>query len=135
MYVIMGATGNTGSIVARTLLGQKQNVRAIGRSADRLGPLTAEGAEPFVCDVSDAVALTKAFSGAKAVYAMIPPSMTSENYRADQDKVTGAIAEAVQQAGVEHVVALSSVGADKPQALDQSRACITSRKCSIKFRT
>jgi uncharacterized protein YbjT (DUF2867 family) len=46
---------------------------------------------------------------------MIPPSMTSENYRADQDKVTGAIAEAVQQAGVEHVVALSSVGADKPQ--------------------
>jgi uncharacterized protein YbjT (DUF2867 family) len=115
MYVIMGATGNTGSIVARTLLGQKQNVRAIGRSADRLGPLTAEGAEAFVCDVSDAVALTKAFSGAKAVYAMIPPSMTSENYRADQDKVTGAIAEAVQQAGVEHVVALSSVGADKPQ--------------------
>ena len=115
MYVIMGATGNTGSIVARTLLGQKQNVRAIGRSADRLSPLTAEGAEPFVCDVSDAVALTKAFSGAKAVYAMIPPSMTSENYRADQDKVTGAIAEAVQQAGVEHVVALSSVGADKPQ--------------------
>ena len=115
MYVIMGATGNTGSIVARTLLGQKQNVRAIGRSADRLSPLTAEGAEAFVCDVSDAVALTKAFSGAKAVYAMIPPSMTSENYRADQDKVTGAIAEAVQQAGVEHVVALSSVGADKPQ--------------------
>ena len=115
MYVIMGATGNTGSIVARTLLGQKQNVRVIGRSADRLSPLTAEGAEAFVCDVSDAVALTKAFSGAKAVYAMIPPSMTSENYRADQDKVTGAIAEAVQQAGVEHVVALSSVGADKPQ--------------------
>jgi len=115
MYVIMGATGNTGSIVARTLLDQKQNVRAIGRSADRLSPLTAEGAEAFVCDVSDAVALTKAFSGAKAVYAMIPPSMTSENYRADQDKVTGAIAEAVQQAGVEHVVALSSVGADKPQ--------------------
>jgi len=111
----MGATGNTGSIVARTLLGQKQNVRVIGRSADRLGPLTAEGAEAFVCDVSDAVALTKAFSGAKAVYAMIPPSMTSENYRADQDKVTGAIAEAVQQASVEHVVALSSVGADKPQ--------------------
>ena len=115
MYVIMGATGNTGSIVARTLLGQKQNMRAIGRSADRLSSLTAEGAEAFVCDVSDAVALTKAFSGAKAVYAMIPPSMTSENYRADQDKVTGAIAEAVQQAGVEHVVALSSVGADKPQ--------------------
>lgn len=115
MYVIMGATGNTGSIVARTLLAQKQKVRAIGRSADRLAPLVAEGAEPFVCDVNDTAALTNAFSGAKAVYAMIPPSMTSENYRDEQDRVTDAIAAAVQQAGVAYVVSLSSVGADKPQ--------------------
>ena len=66
MYVIMGATGNTGNIVARTLLGQSQKVRAIGRSADRLQTLTAEGAEAFVCDVTDAAALTKAFSGARS---------------------------------------------------------------------
>jgi len=111
----MGATGNTGSIVAKTLLGLKQKVRAIGRSEDRLRPLAAGGADPFVSDVNDAAALTKAFSGAKAVYAMIPPSMTSDNYRADQDRVTNAIAEAIQQAGVEYVVSLSSVGADKSQ--------------------
>jgi uncharacterized protein YbjT (DUF2867 family) len=115
MYVIMGATGNTGSIVAKTLLGLQQKVRAIGRSEDRLRPLAADGADPFVSDVNDAAELTKAFSGAKAVYAMIPPSMTSDNYRADQDRVTNAIAEAVQQAGVEYVVTLSSVGADKSE--------------------
>jgi len=115
MYAIMGATGNTGSIVAKTLLGRNQKVRAIGRSTDRLTPLTAEGAEPFVCDVNDAAALTKAFSGAKAVYAMIPPSSTSDDYRAEQDRVTNAIAEAVQHAAVEYVVSLSSVGADQPQ--------------------
>ena len=55
MYVITGATGNTGNIIARTLLGLNQKVRAIGRSADRLEPLAAEGAEPFVCDVSDPI--------------------------------------------------------------------------------
>ncbi len=115
MYVITGATGNTGNIIARTLLGLGQKVRAIGRSAERLEPLAAEGADPFVCDLSDAAALTKAFTGAKAVYAMLPPSMTSENYRADQDSVTNAIAQAVEEAGVEYVVSLSSVGADKPQ--------------------
>jgi uncharacterized protein YbjT (DUF2867 family) len=115
MYVITGATGNTGNIIARTLLGQGQKVRAIGRSADRLQPLAAEGAQPFVCDVHDTAALTQAFTGAKAVYAMLPPSMTSENYRADQDRVTDAIAQAVEAAGVEYVVALSSVGADKPE--------------------
>ena len=115
MYVIMGATGNTGSIVAKTLLGLGQKVRAIGRSSDRLEPLAREGAEPFVCDVSDSAALTQAFSGAKAVYAMLPPGMSSEDYRRDQEKVTTAIAEALQQTGVEYVVALSSIGADKAE--------------------
>ncbi|HJX89791.1 MAG TPA: NAD(P)H-binding protein [Pyrinomonadaceae bacterium] len=115
MYVITGATGHTGGIVAKTLLGQGQKVRAIGRSADRLEALAAEGAEPFVCDITDAATLTKAFSGAKAVYAMVPPSMTSQNYRADQDRASNAIAEAVEKARVEYVVSLSSVGADKAQ--------------------
>jgi uncharacterized protein YbjT (DUF2867 family) len=115
MYGITGATGNTGNVVARTLLGLSQKVRVIGRSADRLEPLTAEGAESFVCDMTQAEAMTKAFSGARAVYAMIPPSMISEDFRADQDKVTNAIAQAIEQAGVKYVVSLSSVGADKPQ--------------------
>lgn len=115
MYVITGATGNTGSIVAKTLIGMGQNVRVIGRSAKRLQAFAAEGADPFVCDLDDAVALTRAFSGAKAVYAMLPPSLTSENYRADQERVTNAVAHAVEQAGVEYVVSLSSIGADKEQ--------------------
>ena len=114
MYAITGATGNTGSIVAKTLLDSNQKVRVIGRSADKLKSFTAEGAEAFVCDVNDAAALTTAFTGARAVYAMIPPSMTSENYRADQDKTSNAIAQAIEQAAVEYVVSLSSVGADKP---------------------
>jgi len=115
MYVVTGATGNTGNIVARTLLAAGQKVRALGRSADRLAPLVSAGAEPFVCDVTDAEALTRAFSGARAIYAMIPPSLTSQDYRADQDRITAAIARAVEQAGVKHAVSLSSVGADKPQ--------------------
>lgn len=114
MYAITGATGNTGSIVAKILLDSNQKVRVIGRSADKLKSFTAEGAEAFVCDVNDAAALTKAFTGARAVYAMIPPSLTSENYRADQDRATNAIAKAIEQAAVEYVVSLSSVGADKP---------------------
>lgn len=115
MYVITGATGNSGSIIARTLSGLSQKVRVIGRSADRLEPFAADGADPFVCDLHDAAALTKAFTGARAVYAMIPPSNTSVNYRADQERVADAIAQAVEQAGVEYVVSLSSVGAEKAQ--------------------
>jgi uncharacterized protein YbjT (DUF2867 family) len=115
MYVITGATGNTGNVIARKLLAQGETVRAVGRSGDRLAPLTAEGAEPFVCELTDATALVKAFSGARAVYAMVPPSMTSSDYRADQAKVADAIAQAIEQAQVTYVVSLSSVGADKAE--------------------
>lgn len=115
MYVITGATGNTGNVIARKLLAQGQKVRAVGRSADRLAPLAAEGAERFVCELTDGAALVKAFAGARAVYAMIPPSMTSTGYRADQAKVAEAIAHAIYEAQVKYAVALSSVGADKPE--------------------
>lgn len=115
MYIITGATGNTGNIVAKTLLGLSQKVRVVGRNAERLEPFAMEGAEPFVCDLNDAAALAEAFSGAKAVYAMIPPSLTSDNYRADQERASDAIARAVEQAGVEYVVSLSSLGAERTE--------------------
>ena len=71
MYVITGATGHTGSVIADTLLAKGQKVRVIGRSKDRLERFVAKGAEAFVADVKDAAALTKAFDGARAVYAMV----------------------------------------------------------------
>lgn len=114
MYVIAGATGNTGNVVVTALLTKGQKVRAIGRSAERLMSLTHTGAEPFVADLSDPEALTKAFTGAKAAYVMMPPDMGSQDFRAHQDKVTEAVATAIEKAHVEHVVSLSSIGADKP---------------------
>ena len=113
MYVVTGATGNTGKVAAQRLLAQGQKVRVIGRSAERLQSLAAAGAEPFVADITDAEELTRAFSGAKAVYAMIPPNMATQDLRADQRRMGQAIAQALQKTGVKHVVTLSSIGADK----------------------
>jgi uncharacterized protein YbjT (DUF2867 family) len=113
MYVVTGATGNTGHVIASHLLDQKKTVRVIGRSKERLQPLADRGAESFVADMTDQAALTKAFSGANAVYAMIPPSMTSQDFRGDQRRIARAIAAGLEQSGVKHAVVLSSVGADK----------------------
>jgi uncharacterized protein YbjT (DUF2867 family) len=109
----MGATGNTGQVAAQKLLSEGKQVRVLGRSADRLSTLAAAGAEPFVCDINDTATLTNAFAGASAVYAMIPPSMTSEDYRAEQERAANSIAAAIEQAKVDYAVTLSSVGADK----------------------
>jgi uncharacterized protein YbjT (DUF2867 family) len=115
MHVVIGATGNTGNIVAKNLLTKGQKVRVIGRSAERLQPLATQGAEPFICDITDAGALTKAFTNARAVYVMIPPDMASPDFRAYQDRATGSIAAALERAGVRHAVSLSSIGADKAE--------------------
>jgi len=114
MYVITGATGNTGSVVAERLLAAGEKVRVVGRDAKRLERFTQKGAEPFVADSTDANALTKAFSGAKAVYAMIPPNISSPDVRAHQERVSDDLVSAIQKNEVKHAVVLSSFGADKP---------------------
>ncbi|HKT50149.1 MAG TPA: NAD(P)H-binding protein [Candidatus Angelobacter sp.] len=113
MYVVTGATGNTGRVIANRLIDAGKKVRVISRSADHLKPFVARGAEPFVADLHDQAALTKAFTGADAVYVMIPPDMSTPDPRGYQKKVTDAIAGALQSAGVKNAVSLSSVGADK----------------------
>jgi uncharacterized protein YbjT (DUF2867 family) len=113
MYAITGATGHTGNTVANRLLAGGQQVRAIGRNKERLQPLIDAGAEPFVCDLTDAGGLTKAFAGAKSAYVMLPPDMSSNNYRALQDRITESVASALAAARVQYAVTLSSVGADK----------------------
>jgi len=114
MYVVIGATGNTGRVVAEKLLAKGEKVRAVGRDAKRLELLKQKGAEAFLADATDAGALTKAFSGAKAVYAMIPPNISAPNVRDYQERVNDALAAAIEKSGVQYAVVLSSIGADKP---------------------
>lgn len=113
MYVILGASGHTGSMVAAKLLEQGKKVRAVGRDKERLAPLVKNGAEAFEGDISDRRSLREAFHGAEAVYAMVPPEMSSNDYRSFQDRASGSIAWAIEDSGVKHVVALSSIGAGK----------------------
>jgi len=113
MYVVIGASGNTGHVVARNLLARGQKVRLVGRSATKLQALAADGAEIFIGDLTDPSSLTKAFHQADAAYVMIPPDPASKDYRAYQDEVSSSLATALQNAKVKNVVALSSFGADK----------------------
>jgi uncharacterized protein YbjT (DUF2867 family) len=117
MYVITGATSRTGSIVANYLIEKGQPVRVLGRNAERLTMFADKGADVFVVEPADQVALTEAFTGAKAVYVMLQPNYiaTSNDFRAFQDRVMDAIMPALEKAKVKYVVSLSSWGADKPE--------------------
>jgi uncharacterized protein YbjT (DUF2867 family) len=114
MYVVLGASGNTGHVVASNLLARGKKVRAVGRNAAHLQALTAKGAEAFIADVTDAKALAKAFQQADSAYIMIPPNTASTDPLGYANQVGDAIAAAVQSAGTKNVVALSSIGAEQP---------------------
>ncbi len=114
MFVVIGASGHTGHVVAKKLLEDGQKVRVVGRSAERLQDHASKGAEVFVADATDAPALTKALRGADAAYVLLPPNPTSNDYRAYQDRVSDAIVAAVENSDIKRVVSLSSIGADKP---------------------
>lgn len=114
MYIVTGATGNTGKVVAKTLLGRGARVRVIGRDADRLQALVAQGAESFVTSLTEVSSLAEAFAGAKAAYLMLPPNFATPDYRSFQDRVTETLAAALRSSGISHVVTLSSIGTDKP---------------------
>jgi uncharacterized protein YbjT (DUF2867 family) len=107
MYVILGASGNTGSIIANSLLSAGKKVRVVGRDAGRLKLFVDRGAEAFTADMSDAAALTKAFTGARAAYLMLPPAKSREEQERDSD----GIARAVKESGLRYAVHLSSYGA------------------------
>jgi uncharacterized protein YbjT (DUF2867 family) len=110
-YVILGASGNTGSIIADFLLSKGKKVRVVGRDAGRLQRFVRKGAQPFTADLSDAAALTKAFSGARAAYLMLPPIFSRE----EQEQQSDAIAKAVQDSGLRYAAYLSSYGAHVPE--------------------
>ena len=110
-YAVTGATGNTGKIIVEQLLEKGNKVRAIGRSAEKLASLVEKGAEACVGSIDDETTLTKAFTGADGVYAMIPPDFQAKNFRAYQNHIGQAIANAITKARVRNVVFLSSIGA------------------------
>jgi len=113
MYVVLGASGNTGHIVANSLLAKGKKVRVVGRNATHLQPFAAQGAEVLIGDLTDISALNKAFQKADSAYVMIPSNPASRDPLGHQERVTDNIAAAVKSAGIKNVVVLSSIGADK----------------------
>jgi len=113
MYVVLGASGNTGRVVADSLISQGQKVRVVGRNAAHLQAFTAKGAEAFPADLTNSDALSRALAGADGAYVLIPPNLTANNYRAFQDQVSEAIATAVKNSRIKNIVSLSSVGAEQ----------------------
>jgi uncharacterized protein YbjT (DUF2867 family) len=98
MYAIAGVTGNTGSVVAETLLAQGKPVRVIVRDAAKGEPWRANGAEVAVASLDDAAALTRALTGVEGAYLLIPPNLSTTTPLENDARLTRVFAEEIQAA-------------------------------------
>jgi uncharacterized protein YbjT (DUF2867 family) len=114
MITVMGATGNTGRKVAEALLLEGEKVRVLGRSESRLADLVREGAEAQAGYPNEVQYLTRAFTGADAVYTLLAAEVRSPDYLGEMEAQGRAVVEAIWKSGARYVVFLSSLGAELP---------------------
>jgi uncharacterized protein YbjT (DUF2867 family) len=109
-YAVLGVTGNTGRVVAETLLDAGRAVRVVVRERSKAAAFEARGADVAVADLQDKAALTRAFTGVDGAYALIPPSFAPE-FSAYQHATADVIRQAAKDSNLAHLVLLSSIGA------------------------
>ncbi len=111
--LVTGATGFVGAAVARALLAEGWQVRALVRGGSDRRNIAALAVEPVVGDLTDPASLERALEGCEAAfhvaadYRLWAPR-PQELYRANVEG-TGFLLDAARRAGVTRVVYTSSV--------------------------
>lgn len=113
-YVITGSLGHISKPLATQLVNAGHNVTIISSTPSRTAEIEALGAVAAIGNVADAGFLTATFTGADAVYTMVPPTWQATNWKQHIAGTGKKYAEAILASGVKKVVNLSSIGAHMP---------------------
>lgn len=113
MYAIVGITGNTGGVAAKSLLEAGKQVRGVLRDPSKAQPWRDRGAEIAIADLTDPDALTEAFAGVDGVYVMTPPYTASEDMFGENSRAIANLKRAIIASATPKVVFLSSIGAQR----------------------
>jgi uncharacterized protein YbjT (DUF2867 family) len=121
MYAITGITGQVGGVIARTLLAQGKNVRAVVRSEEKGAPWAAQGCDVALAEMHDRDALRRAFEGAEGVFVLLPPVFDPSPDFSESRRNIAALRVALSEARPSRVVVLSTIGAQaaQPNLLNQ----------------
>lgn len=109
-FVVAGASGRVGSVVARELLSRGHRVRVIARG-EGVGGRGMERAEAVPASLDDRAALSRVLAGADGFFTLLPENVPPDDFHGRRRRMADAIAAAVRSAGVPRVVMLSAVGA------------------------
>ena len=110
---LTGSIGHIGKPLTKELVEKGHSVTVISSKTENQKEIEAMGAIAAIGLLDDVDFLTAAFTGADAVYTMVPPT---NYFRPDVDlqaytsRLANSFAQAIQRSGVKRVVHLSSIG-------------------------
>jgi dihydroflavonol-4-reductase len=116
LVLVTGATGFTGGHLARFLVAQGDEVRALVRDPARAQDLTAAGVSVVPGDLRDRASLAAALVGVEVVYNIAAlyraASLPEQEYGTVNAEAVGWLIEAAAAAGARRVGPCSTVGVD-----------------------
>jgi uncharacterized protein YbjT (DUF2867 family) len=119
---ITGSLGHIGKPLTAALVQKGHQVTVISSKPEKQKEIEALGATTAIGSIKDVKFLTATFSGADAVYTMLPPPNFTDkalDLMVECTTMANNYAQAIQQSGIKRVVHLSSIGAhmDKDSGL------------------
>ncbi|HEU4552891.1 MAG TPA: NmrA family NAD(P)-binding protein [Chitinophaga sp.] len=111
MHIILGATGRVGGEVAAQLVSKGEAVVGISHSREKAAALKEKGMDAAIADARDLTALRTAFRGGTALFIITPETGQEQDVLAETRHILDNYREAAQQAGIQKIVGISSMGA------------------------
>ncbi|HEY1200407.1 MAG TPA: NAD(P)H-binding protein, partial [Niastella sp.] len=109
--IVTGSLGHIGKPLAEELVQKGHAVTVISSNPGKQQDIEALGASAAIGSLEDVAFLTEVFTGADALFAMIPPNYAEPDPVAYYRRIGSNYAQAVQGSGITRIVHLSSYGA------------------------
>jgi uncharacterized protein YbjT (DUF2867 family) len=116
--IVTGSLGNISKPLTKELVSQGHTVTVISSNKEKQKDIEALGATAAIGSLEDVDFLVSTFTGADAVYCMVPPNNYFDlnlDLLAYYRRLGNNYARAIEQSGVKRVVNLSSIGAHLEQ--------------------
>lgn len=116
--IVIGSLGNISKPLTQDLVAKGHDVTVISTDTEKQTVIESIGAHAAIGRVEDLDFLVNTFSGADAVYSMVPPPnfMDPElDLKNDYKKIAHNYVQALEKSGVNRLVHLSSIGAHTNQ--------------------
>src|SRR4029450_6070767 len=106
MFAVAGVTGRVGSVVADEVLDRNHDVIGIVRTPVRAAAWSTRGGTPALGPPDDREFLTQTLHGVAGFFTLLPENPFDADFRGTRRRIADAVAGAVRDAHVPHVVVL-----------------------------